>query len=62
MINSVSDLWVGVVLRSTVEHFDIKITTIESKLTKYFNLDTGENSVVLTDDFNSELRGGVFRK
>lgn len=62
MISSVSDLWVGEVLRSTKEHFDIKITAIGSRFTKYLNLDTGERVVALTGDFNSQLRNNGFRK
>tara|TARA_R110002020_G_scaffold296571_1_gene512142 strand:- start:214 stop:417 length:204 start_codon:yes stop_codon:yes gene_type:complete len=60
MVNSVNDLWVDLVLRSAVEHFDIKIKSIGSKLTKYLNLDTGELIEVHTDNFNSELRNNVF--
>jgi len=61
-MKNVSELKVGDVLKNTNHGFEIKITEIGKKNTRYINLETGEKVKSFTSKFNFMLREGVFVK
>ena len=59
-MKSVNELKKGDILTNTNHGFDIQITEIGKKNTRYINLETGEKVKSFTDKFNFMLRNGVF--
>ncbi len=61
-MKSVNELSKGDILTSTNHGFDIEITEIGKKNTRYLNLETGEKIKSFTSRFNWMLREGIFIK
>lgn len=59
-MKSVNELVKGDILINTNHGFEIKITEIGKKNTRYINLETGEKVKSFTRKFNFMLREGVF--
>jgi len=62
MIKSANELKKGDILKNTNHGFEIEITEIGKKNTRYINLETGEKIKSFTSKFNWMLREGIFTK
>ncbi len=61
-MKTVNELMKGDILKNTNHGFEIQITEIGKKNTRYINLETGEKIKSFTSKFNFMLREGVFVK